>query len=136
MSMPAQNRSYTTLAALRDTARPLLIFAGPGDSRAQQQYAILSAHAANARERDMRVALLTTAPIRLQDGSRPPEASFSSGEQAHLRQRFHIAPGEFTVILVGKDGGEKLRSSDVIPWQKLASTIDSMPMRRDEMKQR
>jgi hypothetical protein len=40
----------------------------------------------------------------------------------------------FTVILVGKDGGEKLRLDSVLTTAKLFSTIDAMPMRKSEMK--
>lgn len=40
----------------------------------------------------------------------------------------------FTVILIGKDGGEKLREHRALPLQKLYGTIDAMPMRREEMK--
>ncbi|MES2268939.1 MAG: DUF4174 domain-containing protein [Bacteroidota bacterium] len=44
--------------------------------------------------------------------------------------------GFFTVTLTGKDGGEKYRSSQPITLQKLYGTIDAMPMRKQEMKQR
>lgn len=134
-SLPGQTDA-TTLSALRDQARPLLIFAGPNDSRVEQQYAELATHAVEARDRDIRVALLTTSHTRMHDDSRPPEASFSAGEQQHLRQRFHVKPDEFAVILVGKDGGEKLRSDKPVLWEKLASKIDGMPMRRDEVRGR
>lgn len=40
----------------------------------------------------------------------------------------------FTIILIGKDGGEKLRSSKPLSLAKLFGTIDAMPMRQEEMK--
>ncbi|MCE7065136.1 DUF4174 domain-containing protein [Dyadobacter sp. CY326] len=40
----------------------------------------------------------------------------------------------FTFILVGRDGGEKLRSSDIVTSAKLFGTIDAMPMRKQEVK--
>ncbi len=40
----------------------------------------------------------------------------------------------FTAILVGKDGGDKLTSTEPITLRKLYGTIDAMPMRRNEMK--
>lgn len=131
--MTAQT-DVTTLAALRDQARPLLIFGRVNDPRIEQQYADLAAHAVEARDRDMRVGLVTASHTHMHDGTHPPEADFDPAEQAHLRHLFHIAPGEFAVILVGKDGGEKLRSAEIIPWKTLSATIDGMPMRRDEMK--
>ena len=41
-----------------------------------------------------------------------------------LRKRFQVRPS-FAVILIGKDGGEKMRSHKPIPWEKLEATIDS-----------
>ncbi|GGH20178.1 hypothetical protein GCM10007352_32020 [Mucilaginibacter phyllosphaerae] len=43
--------------------------------------------------------------------------------------------GYFTITLTGKDGGEKYRSTQPVTLQKLYSTIDAMPMRKDEVKQ-
>ncbi len=42
----------------------------------------------------------------------------------------------FTFLLVGKDGGEKLRSKSMVTKEKLFSIIDAMPMRQAEMKQK
>lgn len=40
----------------------------------------------------------------------------------------------FTVLLIGKDGTEKLRSHTVVTTKELYAVIDAMPMRRSEMK--
>lgn len=45
----------------------------------------------------------------------------------------HIS-GEFTLVLIGKDGGEKFRSKTPVTTKKLFAIIDVMPMRRDEMR--
>lgn len=47
-------------------------------------------------------------------------------------------PGKqpFLVVLIGKDGTEKLRSQRPISLEKLYSTIDAMPMRRREVRAR
>ncbi|MEN0050651.1 MAG: DUF4174 domain-containing protein, partial [Bacteroidota bacterium] len=43
----------------------------------------------------------------------------------------------FTVILIGKDGGEKLRRKGKLLTRKaLYQTIDVMPMRRAEMRRK
>jgi hypothetical protein len=52
-----------------------------------------------------------------------------------LREKFHVEPGKFTVILVGKDGGEKLRGDDKVSLTEIFSLIDAMPMRQQEMKE-
>lgn len=40
---------------------------------------------------------------------------------------------DFKVFLIGKDGGIKLKSKEVLSNQKLFATIDAMPMRQNEM---
>jgi hypothetical protein len=44
------------------------------------------------------------------------------------------ATGNFTIILTGKDGGEKYRSMKPITLKKLYAIIDAMPMRRQEIR--
>ena len=53
-----------------------------------------------------------------------------------LRERFSVKPEEHTVILIGKDGGEKLRSKGHVPMEEIFSLIDSMPMRQAEVRER
>ncbi len=76
----------------------------------------LAASEPDLRERDI-VVLSDTAP----------------DEKGALRQR--LAPQSFLMLLVGKDGGIKLRSDSVIPVDTLRRTIDAMPMRQREMRQ-
>jgi hypothetical protein len=52
---------------------------------------------------------------------------------AQLRDRFSVTPGQFTVVLVGKDGGEKFREPNEVNMAEIFSLIDSMPMRQREM---
>ena len=53
-----------------------------------------------------------------------------------LRESFSVKPRQLTVILIGKDGGEKLRSTGHVPIAEVFSLIDSMPMRQAEMRER
>jgi hypothetical protein len=55
---------------------------------------------------------------------------------ALLRDRFSVNPGQFLVVLIGKDGGEKLRRGGEVDITEIFSLIDSMPMRRREMRER
>lgn len=50
--------------------------------------------------------------------------------QAVLRRKYRLSMTGFTAILIGKDGGEKLRSATPIPAAVLEDTIDAMPMRQ------
>lgn len=42
---------------------------------------------------------------------------------------------KFEFVLIGLDGGEKLRQDTFLPVEKLYDTVDSMPMRKAEMRQ-
>jgi hypothetical protein len=53
-----------------------------------------------------------------------------------VRDRFGIGKNEFTLILVGKDGGVKLKRDDHVKLAHVFELIDSMPMRQNEMRQR
>ncbi|MEY3051657.1 MAG: hypothetical protein RLY31_1442 [Bacteroidota bacterium] len=48
----------------------------------------------------------------------------------------HGVRNGFTLVLLGKDGTEKLRSTEPVPLQDLFGLIDSMPMRRAELQER
>ncbi len=51
-----------------------------------------------------------------------------------IRKALSLPADGFRAVLVGKDGGAKLSADEPIPPQRLFSTIDAMPMRRDEMR--
>lgn len=116
-----------TLESLRHHARVLLIFTPTSnDGRAREQLRLLDPHREAAEDREL-------VTVMLSPGS---ETVFSSAEQSAARKRFRIATSEFCILLIGKDGGEKLRSSQPIAWDQLAATIDAMPMRQTEMRRK
>ncbi len=53
-----------------------------------------------------------------------------------LAQRLGLRPPVFGVVLVGKDGGAKRSSATPLAPDDLFGTVDKMPMRRQEMRQR
>ncbi len=127
-----------TLTSLKENYRPLLIFsASDDDPRLHQQVELKQDQQPGLTDR--RIVLI---PLYEHTPYTGGIAFFPDGqlgtvlkpEAAAIRRRFHIAPNDFTVILIGKDGGEKLRSHRPIPYETLRSTIDSMPMRQQEMK--
>ena len=61
---------------------------------------------------------------------------FERGTGAALRARYHIRPGSFRVLLIGKDGHVAFGSPTPVALSGLTGRIDRMPMRRDEMRQR
>ena len=101
------------LTEYRWEKRPIVVFApAEDDPQLAEQLDRLEAARAALEERD-NVVIVDTEP-----GSA-------------LRQRFDPAP--FAVILVGKDGTEKLRRETPVAVEELNALIDSMPMRRREM---
>ena len=134
LTMPASLRSQTppslvTLAELRERYRPLLLFAvSPDDPSLLAQLTRLKAAAPGLQERDVLVLA-----IPYSDPS-PTQVSLSAADAQAARRSFHVAPEDFTAILLGKDGGEKYRSKKPISFEKLRATIDAMPMRRNEIK--
>lgn len=62
------------------------------------------------------------------------EAVGGGAEAVAIRKALGLPADAFRAVLVGKDGGAKLTAREPIPPQRLFSTIDAMPMRRDEMR--
>lgn len=67
--------------------------------------------------------------------SRLGDSPIDETSSALLRDRLSARVGKFTVVLIGKDGGEKLRRSDEVDLGEIFSLIDSMPMRQRERSQ-
>lgn len=53
-----------------------------------------------------------------------------------LYARYRVTEGVFTVILIGKDGTEKLRRNEILPPDELFAIVDAMPMRKAEMRRK
>lgn len=51
------------------------------------------------------------------------------------RRQLKLSKKSYTFILIGKDGGVKLRKNELVQKKELFGLIDSMPMRQQEMKQ-
>lgn len=117
-----------TLASYQWKARPLLIFSqDEADARLKKQLGIVRGNKRAIGERDMAVVVVLPRSVNVIAG---PGASLSP--QA-LRQQYRISQNQFRAILIGKDGGQKLSSAEPVSAARLFSTIDAMPMRRDEI---
>jgi hypothetical protein len=53
---------------------------------------------------------------------------------AALRRRYRLPDDRFAVVLLGKDGGLKLRAAAPVSAAQLMGVIDAMPMRRAEQR--
>jgi hypothetical protein len=99
-------------------ARPVVVFAdSAADPRYRQQMDLLAARIDDLAERDV-VVIVDTDP----DG------------QSDWRRK--LRPRGFMLVLIGKDGGVKLRKP--FPWdvREISRSIDKMPMRQQEIRDR
>ena len=125
--------SATAMAAelsdYRWERRPLLVFA-PTDSdpRLVETLSRIEASRCDFVSRDMVIGLVVTAGDSTLDGQ-----AINADESQRLFNRFAIGEDAFSVVLIGKDGGEKLRVNAVPDLQSIYDVIDGMPMRSREM---
>ena len=105
-----------TLDEYRWTNRPVLLFAPSEQDEAYRlQMETLAADKSGLVERDIVVL-----------------SDVGALGRSQLREVLQI--DGFEIILIGKDGGVKLRSKTPISVEELHSLIDAMPMRRREMR--
>ena len=126
-----------TLRAMRNCYRALLVF-GPAmtDPQMVAQFNQLKDHAVDLRSRDvLYVPVVPEGHNQPIPGSKLHTGSLSEDELAAVRLHYKVEPAEFLVILIGKDGGEKLNSQTPVPLDQLKQLIDSMPMRKRETQQ-
>ncbi|MES3082773.1 DUF4174 domain-containing protein [Sphingomonas faeni] len=108
-----------TIAQMRWERRVLIVSASTAEDPAlAAQRRILATWKTNAAARDLTIVEVVGDTVR---GASDPAAA--------LRRKYHL-PASFTAILIGKDGGEKLRSAKPFPAAALEATIDAMPMRK------
>jgi hypothetical protein len=124
-----------TLRAMRGCYRPLLVFAPSLDHpQLVEQFNQLKAHAIELKSRNLLyVPIVPEGHNQPIPGSKVPTARLSEDELAAMRHRFKVEPADFLVILIGKDGEEKLSNKTPVPVDQLERLIDSMP--KNEMRQ-
>lgn len=109
--------------------RPLMVFA-PTDSdpRLVETIARIDASRCAFIDRDMVLGVI------VRRGSSTLDGQIVDAVQAQrLSSQFGIGPNSFSVVLIGKDGGEKMRVNDVPDTASIYAVIDGMPMRGREM---
>lgn len=109
--------------------RPLLVFA-PTDSdpRLVETLSRIEASRCDFVSRDMVLGLVVTEGNSTLDGQ-----VIDADESQALTNQYAIGENAFSVLLIGKDGGEKLRVNEVPDLQTIYTVIDGMPMRSREM---
>ena len=108
-----------TVAQMKWERRVLIVSASTAEDPAlTEQRRILAAWKTNAAARDLTIVEVVGDTVR------------GVGDSAAALRRKYRLPATFTAILIGKDGGEKLRSAKPFPAAALEATIDAMPMRK------
>lgn len=70
-------------------------------------------------------------------GRQPTNTPLSYAQNQQLRKYYEVPMKQFQVILIGKDGGEKMRRvNNILEVKSLFRTIDAMPMRQSEMRRK
>lgn len=117
------------LSDYRWERRPLLLFAPTAsDPRLVETLSRIEASRCDFVERDMVTGLVVTEGYSTLDGR-----VINADESQKLLDQYAIGENAFTVLLIGKDGGEKLRVNEVPNLQAIYALIDGMPMRSGEM---
>ncbi len=91
----------------------------------------LERHAQSLHDCDMVVLHLVESGV-----SRIGERPLSTPAADVLRKQLRLMTSQFVVVLIGKDGGEKLRRTHRVDLGEIFARIDAMPMRRQEMRER
>lgn len=123
---PTPGLSMESLSQYEWKNRVLVVFGNTSDPKIRRQLEAISTQKAELAERDMVVLHVDGGDVRT-----------VFGETAQLSAAGIIAetdaPGDrFEAVLVGKDGGIKLRSEDVVSAVELFDLVDRMPMRQSE----
>jgi hypothetical protein len=109
--------------------RPLLLFAPvESDPRLVETMRRIETSRCDLLDRDMVLGLIVTEGTSTLDGQ-----VVDTNQAQQLLSEFGIGADSFSVVLIGKDGGEKLRINDVPDLQAIYAVIDGMPMRGREM---
>ncbi len=110
--------------------RVLILFAEQeSGSIPAEQLEIFNQHQEGMKERDLLVYQIYST-----SGKGPDGKTLSPEQVKEWRKRWKVDSNDFVLILIGKDGGTKLRKKALTPIDQIFDLIDSMPMRQAEMK--
>jgi len=109
--------------------RPLLLFApADTDPRLVETLSRIEASRCDFVGRDMVLGQVVTEGNSTLDGH-----VVDADDSQRLMDQYAIGENNFSVLLIGKDGGEKLRVNDVPDLRTIYAVIDGMPMGSREM---
>jgi hypothetical protein len=124
MAAATQASAMDSLSGYAGRSRILVLFAADGDPKLAQQIELLKGKDNALADRDMVVLEVVGEKVR------PIYGNANGIHARQLRQDMSIDSPGFRAVLVGKDGGVKLRSQQVVSDAQLFDLIDHMPMRK------
>lgn len=102
-----------------------------GEDICQQQLQVLEEDVEGLMERKLIVVQLAESESRIHL-PKPLPLELNEKDQ----KRFRASGKPFSFILIGLDGGVKLRSHELVSREYLYALIDGMPMRRAELREK
>lgn len=130
MTNSGQSQDIQILGPYHWKNRILLVFSSDQNDKQQQQLDMFSTNRTGLKERDMLVFY-----IKKQTVKGPDEKTYDKEAAEQLRKKYQVADDAFSVILIGKDGTQKLQQNEILTMNKLFAVVDVMPMRRREMRE-
>jgi hypothetical protein len=123
--LSSQVFAMDSLSDLTWKSRVVLVF-GSSDSRmAEQQVDALEKQTSELADRDMVVIRVSNNEARSVYGKLPSQL-----DAMVLKKEAEVTGDGFHIVLIGKDGGVKLRSERVVGDVEMFDLIDRMPMRK------
>lgn len=114
--MNAQESAEFHLSDYKWQNRLLLIFSpSQKDLRYQKQLKALKGKEDDFEDRDMKIFHLKSSGKSFVD-----EQEVNPSDIEKLHKKYEVTPNNFVVILIGKDGTEKLRTDSVLAVKKLS----------------
>lgn len=104
---PSADSNYRQVLIFGKSQHPELV---------EQQLKLLNKDSNALKERDIKIIVVENESI--------------------LWKQYKVAPVNYTVLLIGKDGSEKHRTVQILQTADLFSMIDAMPMRQNEMRRK
>jgi len=128
-----QTVGQQSLDQFRWKNRIILIHDGGNDSLAERQIKALSQKMEGVKERDLLIFVLHAKGDSITEIGKSQDLGLSYSQIVEERQ---IPRDSFSFLLIGKDGGTKIKESKEVEVQKVFDTIDAMPVRQAEMRRK
>lgn len=118
-----------SLSQLQNNARVLIVFAPDANSaNFKRQLDLIQRHS-------FELSIRNTVVVPVSTSSRFGDEMFTfenlplgtAREQADARNRFHVQPGDFLVVLLDENGAIQIRSAVPVDIHELTASLDSLP---------